>query len=80
MWFLPALGVNPGVCLVRHFGQQQQVVATERIGGFPDVAVLVEAVEGDVVTNASFRIVSPDRGLDVPEPDLVYWFVLGWHK
>jgi len=68
------LGADPGVGLVRHFGQRQQVIPTETFGRGPLFAVLVEAAEGGVVTNARFRFVSPDCGLDKAEPDLVYGF------
>src|ERR1017187_247577 len=69
---LLGLLVDPGVCSIRNLAQQQQVVATERIGGLPTVAVLVDADERGVVTNASFSFVFPDGGLDMTDPDLVY--------
>jgi hypothetical protein len=77
---LLALSADPRVGVIRHFAQQQQVIAPEGIGGFPIVAVFVEAGEGDVVTNASFGVVSPDCGFDKAEPDLVYGSYFVFHR
>jgi hypothetical protein len=40
------------VCFIRHLGQQQQIIPTEAVGGFPLFAVLVEAGERCVEANA----------------------------
>lgn len=40
--FFLALLVDPGVCLVSHFGKEKEVVSAERIGRFPLVTVFVE--------------------------------------
>src|ERR1039458_4668508 len=77
---LLGLRMNPGVCLIRNLAQQQQVVPAERVGGLPVVAVFVDAAEGDVVANAAFSFVFPDRSLDVAEPDLVYGLCFCLHN
>ena len=51
------------VGLSGHFGQHQQVIATEALRGFPLRFVLVEAGEGDLVPRAVFGFVTPNRGL-----------------
>ncbi|MBI5385580.1 MAG: hypothetical protein HZA90_12950 [Verrucomicrobia bacterium] len=68
------LGENPGVRVIRHFAQQQEVVSPEGFGGLPLVAVFVEAVEGGVIANATFGVVSPDCGFDGAEPDFMDGF------
>src|ERR1035441_202192 len=77
---LLGLRMNPGVCLIRNLAQQQQVVATERVGGLPSVAVLVDAAERGVVARATFSFVFPDGGLDVADPDLVYGLCFCLHN
>jgi hypothetical protein len=62
---------------IRHFGEQEEVVASKGLGGLPLLAVFVEAGEGGVVTHTRFGFVLPDCGLDMAEPDLMdgSWFV-----
>ena len=54
---------------IGHFGQHQQVIATKALRGFPLLAVLVEAGEGDVVPRAAFGFVWPNRSLDTSDSD-----------
>ena len=42
------------VGLIGYFGKHQQVIVTEALRGFPLLAVLVEAGEGDIVPRAAF--------------------------
>ena len=62
--------------LIGHFAQQQEVVATEGLGGLPLVTVLVETAEGGVETHPRFGFVPPDSGFDLAEPDFVDGFGL----
>src|SRR5690606_1725713 len=55
-------------------GQDQQVVAAEALGGLPVVAVLVDALEGDVVPGRSAGLVLPDGGLDGADSNFRYGF------
>src|SRR5947207_13783625 len=52
-----ALRADPGVCLVCHFGDQQEVVPTETVGRFPFIAFLVEKAARGVVTPACFGFI-----------------------
>ena len=66
--------------LVGNFGNLQQVIATEYLGGFPVVSILVNAAELHAEAWAArFGFIFPDCGLDGTEPDLMYWFVVGFH-
>lgn len=58
---------------IGYFGERQQVIAPERIGGFPGVAVLVDAAQLDVEAGSGISFVFPDCGLDGTEPDFMYW-------
>ena len=62
---------DPRVRRIRHFRQDEQIVAAKGLGGFPLVALFVEAAERDVVAHASFSVVALDGGFDGAEPDLV---------
>ena len=76
---LSLLGANPGVCLIRNLGEEEQVVAAEGLGGLPVRPVSVQAAEGDVVAGARLGVVFPDGGLDGPHADLFGRVVLGSH-
>ena len=52
-----------------YFGKHQQVIVTEALRGFPLLAVLVEAGEGDVVPRAAFGFILPNRSLDAADAD-----------
>lgn len=54
---LSLLGANPGVCLIRNLGEEEQVVAAEGLGGLPVRPVSVQAAEGDVVAGARLGVV-----------------------
>ena len=56
--------VNPGVGQVGHFLDQRQVIAPERRGLLPVIAILVDAGERHIVTDAPFGLVGPNTGLD----------------
>ena len=62
---------DPGVGQVHDFGQQLQVIAAERFGLLPFLAVFVDAADRDVVTGSRCRLVLPDRGLDRPETNFM---------
>ena len=57
------------VGLIGHFGEQQQVVATEALRALPLIAVLVETGEGDIVPRAAVGSVRPNRSLDATDAD-----------
>ena len=63
---------------VRLIGQFPTNIRTKRFGGFPIGAVFIEAAEGGVVSNATFRLVFPECGLNEAEPYFVgglsLWF------
>ena len=69
--------VDPGICSSGYAGEEGQIVAPERSGRFPFLAVLVKAGEGGVVETAVARFVVPDCGFDRAEADFVdgFWFV-----
>lgn len=74
-----ALLKDPAVSLVYNFSQKQKVVATERVGGLPLVAISIEAAYGHVVARAGCGFIFPDRGFDGPEPDFMRWFLRRTH-
>ena len=57
------------VGLIGYFGKHQQVIVTEALRGFPLLAVLVEAGEGDVVPRAAFGFILSNRSLDSADAD-----------
>jgi len=59
------------VGLVEHLRQQQQVVTTEAVGGFPLLAILVDAGDGDVEAGAVLGLILPDGGFDGTETDFM---------
>ena len=69
-----ALLADPRVRLIRHFREQQQVVATEAFGRSPFVFLPVETTEGGVLARPGFCFVFPDGGSDRAESDFMYRF------
>ena len=74
---LNLLFANPSVSEIRNLCDEQQVVAPERVGVLPIFAILVEPGDGDVEPHAAVGVVSPEGGLNRPQPNLVDGFVLG---
>lgn len=68
------LGADPGVGQVRHFAQQQKVIAVKKVRRFPLAFVFIQAAEGHTVTGAIFGFVLPNCGLDEAESDLLNRF------
>ena len=54
---------------VCRLGEGQQVVRVVAVRALPLVAVLVAALEGDVVECSLFRLVLPDAGRDQADAD-----------
>jgi len=66
---------DPGVSLVEDFDDERKIVPAKARGALPVVAVLVEALDGNVVTDTGRRVVSPNSGFDLSESDFVDGFV-----
>ena len=62
---------DPRVGLIQRLGKQQQIIAAEVLGFAPEIAVTVQAGDRHVVAVTGFRLVEPDVGFDVAEPDAV---------
>jgi hypothetical protein len=73
--FLPLLK-DPRLGKVCDLRDKVKFIATEARGGFPFVAVFVEASDDDVVTRAIVRFVRPDSRFDATQSDLVNGFLL----
>src|SRR5205807_1368 len=69
----PRVLEDPGVGLIDHLGQDEQVVTTEAVGRFPLVAILVDAGDGDVEPGAVLGPVLPDGGLHGTDTDFMNW-------
>ncbi len=71
---VPTLPVveDPGVGLIDHLREEQQVVTTETVGGLPMVAILVKPRDTDVEAGSTFALILPDGGFDGFETDLMY--------
>src|ERR1022692_3365379 len=54
---------------VRRLGEGQEIVRVVAVRAFPLFAVLVAALEGDVVEGSLFRLVFPDAGRDQADAD-----------
>ncbi len=71
---LPTLLKYPRVGEISHFGQHRQVVTAKVRRFLPDVTILVEPADGDVVPQAGLGLVLPHASLDQSETDLVDGF------
>ena len=67
------LGVleNPGMSLVGHFGQDEQVIVAKALCLLPLVVALVEPLEGDVVAHTVVCGVLPDGCFDAANTHFV---------
>src|SRR5262249_44890083 len=57
------------VSQVRGFGKGQEIVCVVAVRALPRVAILVAALEGDVVESSLVRLVCPDAGRDQSDAD-----------
>jgi hypothetical protein len=80
-FLLLVLVADPSVNLVGNLRDQQEVVTSERVGGFPLLAVLVKTGERGVETDTAVGVVFPDCRLDGTKSNLVngLFFVLFRH-
>lgn len=63
---------NPGVGFVEDQTHQRDVIAGEAGGLFPDVAVAVQADDGDGVAKTRTRLLAPDADFDQAVADFMY--------
>lgn len=62
---------QPRVGNVGDLGEDKKVVDAERLGRVPAVILTVDPAEGHIMARASLGFVSPDRGFDRADPDLM---------
>jgi len=67
---------NPAMREIEDFGRDEQIVAAEVVGFFPEVAIAEETRQRHVVALAGFRQIVPDARLDQAEANLVDGFVV----
>lgn len=81
-----SMAADPGVGLIGDFGENEEFVAPEAVGGLPlvTVAVFVDAADSDVMPSGLAQVVFPDARLDGSDAKLVYravpGFVLSVHQ
>jgi hypothetical protein len=77
---LVAVGEDPGVDHVGHFGDQGQVVAAETRGFLPIGSIFVDSHDRGRKKTTVWALHGPDHGFDPPQADLVDRFdFLGRH-
>ncbi len=79
---LIVLRINPGVGLIHHFGQEQQVITAETLGGFPMITFHKQSLAGGMVTPSRLRFIFPAGSWDATKPDFTgrfdSVFLLDW--
>ncbi len=61
---------------VGHLGEKQEVVPAEALGALSIVAVLVEALECDVLPRAACAFVPPNCRLDAADSEFRNWYLV----
>jgi hypothetical protein len=64
-----AVGQYPGVSVVQYQTHKRQVIATKASRLLPDIAVAVEADDGNVMTLSGTCVLLPDPRLDQSDSD-----------